>query len=45
MTGSDERKVMKRRGFGLRRGPVIAPRGGEHLYVTDGDFKGYAETV
>ncbi len=26
-------------------GPVIAPLGGEHLYVTEDDFKGYAEAV
>ena len=31
--------------LGFGRGPVIAPLGGEHLYLTADDFKDYAEAV
>ena len=31
--------------LGFGRGPVIAPLGGEHLYLTANDFKDYAEAV
>jgi len=32
-------------GFGLGPGPVIAPLGGEHLYLAEEDFKAYADAV